>query len=71
MSQIRSNALQVLQENFKEVKGNITIREYVENEAVADPSFFAWLFNEELEQDGDTSLTDQHRAAYAAFLETL
>lgn len=71
MSQIRSNALQVLQENFKQVEGGITLREYVENEASADPGFFGWLFNEKLEQDFDSSLTEEHRAAYAAFLETL
>jgi len=71
MAQIRSNALQVLQENFKQVERDITLREYVEAEAGSDPLFYAWLFNEELDQDGDRSLTDEHRAAYAAFLQAL
>lgn len=73
------NKLQVLKESYRYLfhtgKGYIvnapSFREYVEMEAQSDPDFFRWLFDVDLEQDFDSSLTDEQRAEYADFLNTL
>ena len=64
---IRSNAVQILEENNTEEK----LRDYVEISAEADPNFFRWLFQEDFKNDFDTDLTEAHRNEYKEFLNTL
>lgn len=67
---MRTNAEQILRENFNEVEG-CTFREYVEACAESDPNFFRWLFNEEFDNDFDSDLSDEQREEYNDFIETL
>lgn len=69
MSKIRTNAVQLLQENYYNTDKGVTLREYVECEASSDPWFFAWLFNEEIHSA--SSLTDEHKEEYNSFLNNL
>jgi hypothetical protein len=58
--------------HLKEVnKSGLSLFDFVEVEAENDPNFFRWLFDEDLEQDGDTSLTDEQREIFKEFLESI
>lgn len=71
MNKIRSNARQILEEQYKSSLSDCTLREYVLTESENDPNFFRWLFNEDFDDDFDTSLSDEQRELYNEFLETL
>jgi hypothetical protein len=68
---IRTNAIRILEENYEQTEQNETLREYVERSADSDPGFFRWLFDEDLRNDFDTSLSDEQRAAWEEFRESL
>lgn len=61
------NKLQVLNEN----RGDVELREYVEANAQSDPNFFRWLFDEEFDNDFDSSLTDSQKEEYTSFVNSL
>lgn len=69
--------LQQLKENYiaseggKEEERQLTLREYVEIESENDPNFFRWFFDEELDEDFDSSLTDEQKEEFKEFLSTL
>lgn len=67
---IRSNALQILQETFEETEGT-SLKQYVIDSSKADPNFFRWLFNEDLENDFDSSLTDAHKSEFDNFISEI
>ena len=67
---IRSNAEQILNENFKN-SGLSTLREYVETSAENDPNFFRFLFNEDFDNDFSASLTEDHKQLYNSFIESI
>ena len=69
MSKIRSNARQIIEE--RSYCSGCSLREYVEREAKKDPDFFRWLFDEELDEDLDTSLNEEQREIYNEFIENL
>ena len=71
MNKIRSNARQIIEEQYKSSSSDCTLREYVLTESENDPNFFRWLFNEELDEDFDMSLSNEQRVSYNEFLETL
>jgi hypothetical protein len=61
------NKLQV----FNEQRGETDLREYVEACAESDPNFFRWLFDAELDNDFNMSLTDEQREAYNELIKSL
>lgn len=67
MKAIRTNAEQVLRENFENTT-DMTFAEYVSSESNSDPNFFRWLFNEEFENDFDSDLTDEQKETFNNFL---
>lgn len=68
---IKSNAVQILEENFQQHEGNISLSEWVECEAESDPNFFRFIFDEDLEQDFDRSLSDSQKEEFERFKATL
>lgn len=71
MKAIRSNAAQILRENYKGVEGNITIAEWCELEAQSDPGFFWWLFDDDDITDFGSNLTDEEKEIAVEFFKTL
>lgn len=63
--------LLILTENFKQGAAGSTLKEYVLSEANSDPNFYRWLFGADLEQDFDTSLTDEQKSEFQSFLNSL
>lgn len=68
---IRTNAIQILEENLREAESNKSLREYTESCAESDPNFFRWLFDEEFENDFDSSLSSHQEEEYQDFLNSL
>ncbi len=59
---------QILSENFKQVENSdMTLKEYAENEADADPNFYTWLFGED-KGDFGNNLTDEEQCEFDNFL---
>ncbi len=61
------NKLQILNEN----RSDLELKEYIEVSAESDPGFFRWLFDAELENDFDMSLTDEQREVYDELIKSL
>ena len=71
---IKEVKLQQLEESYRQGgEGNscITFKEWVEQESENDPHFFAWLFDAELDDDFDTSLSDEQREEFKEFMSNL
>lgn len=69
---IRTNAVQVLNEQYKkEANTEMFFAEFVELSADSDPGFIRWLFDEELDADFDSALTEEHKAEWATFLSSI
>ena len=68
---IKSVKLQQLEENYKASESEMSFREYVEPESANDPTFFSWLFDTELDEDFDTSLSDEQREEFKEFINEL
>ena len=75
MATIRSNAAQLLSENYSNVENKeaISLREWVEIESEANPYFFYWLFPdvENLTGDFGEGLTEKQRAEFNELLDLL
>ena len=75
MKTIRSNAEQILRENYKGVedKEDISLKEWVENESVNDPNFYYWLFPDAENLDGDfgSGITDEQKEEFDNFMKSL
>lgn len=71
MKTIRQNAKTILLENYKASNSSLSFIEYVEIEASNDPNFFRWLFDEEFDDDFDSSLSNEQREEYKNFLTSL
>ena len=52
-------------------RGDLSLREYVELVVQSDPNFFRWLFDAELANDFESSLTEEQVTEYNNWLETL
>lgn len=52
-------------------RGENSLYEYVYCESQGDPNFFRWLFEEEFDNDFDSSLSDEQREQFKIWLETL
>lgn len=68
---IKNIKIQQLIENYESANNpaDISFKEYVERESGNDPNFFRFLFEEELENDFDSSLTEGQREEFEEFLE--
>lgn len=68
---IKNIKIQQLIENYESANNpaNISFKKYVERESQNDPNFFRFLFEEEIEDDFDFSLTDEQREQFEEFLE--
>jgi len=71
MKTIRTNAQQVISENFKQVENSTTIANYAELEAQSDPGFYRWLFNDENISDFGSNLTNEEIQTALDFFATL
>lgn len=72
MKAIRSNAEQVLRENYNlYCDKSQTFREYVDCESQSDPGFFRWLFDEEFKNDFDSDLTEEQKDLFQIFLNSI
>lgn len=73
MKTINSSKIEVLRESYEQQVNTheISFRDYIELEAQSGSNFFRFLFDEDFEQDFDTSLTDEHREEYERFLNKL
>ena len=63
--------LQQLDSNYRASESEISFKEYVEQESINDPNFFAWLFDEAFEEDFDKSLSDDQKVEFAEFMSNL
>jgi hypothetical protein len=63
--------LRVVKENFTGVEGNITLREYVENERKSAPGFMSWLLSDNDLSDFGSNMTADQEAEYQNFLSNL
>lgn len=63
--------LQILKENYKNSGSDLTLKEYVEMEAEFDPNFFRWLFDEDFDNDFNSSLSADQKEEYQNFLNNL
>jgi len=61
------NKIKSLNEN----RGEISLYEYVYAESQSDPNFFRWLFDEEFDNDFDSSLSDDQTAEFNTWLEEI
>ena len=68
---IRSNAEQVLRENYLKNEGDETFVEWVIMEKDSDPGFFRWFFDDEDMGDFLQSMTVEHIELYDEFLQSI
>lgn len=74
---IRSNAAQILREDFNTCKADgeeddeLTIEQYCLAETSSYPSFYMWLFDDETISDFGTNLTDSEMKIATEFFKTL
>lgn len=61
------NKIQALNAN----RGEISLYEYVNAESQSDPNFFRWLFDEEFDNDFDSSMSDDQKAEFNTWLEEI
>lgn len=66
---MRTNAEQILRENFKNVEGGISFAEYVKLESESDPNFFSWFFDESIDDAFD--LSQDQEEEFESFLKRL
>lgn len=72
MKRIRSNAEQVLREDYNKYSDKTqSIREWIKCSSESDPNFFSWLFEEELNAEFDNDLTDEDKEIFDNFLNSL
>lgn len=86
MRSIRENAEKILEENMNYANGQIkvkfigkdsdrfelfTLRTYIEHEAIANPNFYRWLFNDYDITFFGTSLTKEQKEVYKTWLHDL
>ncbi|WP_036790480.1 hypothetical protein [Porphyromonas canoris] len=73
MKTINSNKIKILKENYEKQTNTheVSLKEYIELEAQSDSNFFRFLFDEDFEQDFDTSLTDEQKEKYERFLNKI
>lgn len=65
------NKIQILKESYKEVEGDITLREYAENERQSDPGFMRWLLSDDDLNNFGSNMTDEQESEYQEFLSKL
>lgn len=65
------NKIATIKENFSQVEGSITIREYVENERSADPGFMRYLLDNEDISDFGVNMTDKEEGEWQMFLNMI
>lgn len=58
------NKIQILNEN----RGEMSIYKYVSNECESDPNFFRWLFDEDFDNDFNSSLSEIQQSEFDAWL---
>lgn len=68
MATIRTNAKEILKENYRQVKQFMPFMEWLQLESENDPDFWMWLFDDE-NLESPTLLTDEHRQLYIDFLK--
>jgi hypothetical protein len=70
---MRTNAEQILRENYDTSSKELSFKEWVKNEAVSDPSFFYWFFPHADNITGDygQGLTDSQEKEFCNFINTL
>ncbi len=73
---ITSNKIQVLKESFfnslKETasyRNEYSLASFIYNESNNDPNFFRWLFDLELQEDFDYSLSEEQKEEFRDFVE--
>lgn len=73
MRTIRSNAKQLLRENYNacDWKDEISFRDYVKSEMENDPGSWNWLFNEDESDLTFSDLTEREKEIYNDFLDSL
>lgn len=75
MTNIRTNAVQLLRENYQNVedKEAMSLKEWVEVESEANPAFFYWLFPDAENITGDfgEGLTEKQRSEFNGLLDEL
>lgn len=71
MKTIRTNAPQILTENFKEVESATTLAMYVEAVSQSDAGFFRWLFNDDTISDFGSNLTEEEMDIAEKFIYKL
>jgi hypothetical protein len=62
------NKIKVIKANYSLVEGDITLREYVENERAADPSFMRLLLDDDSLEDFGGNMTEEQEQEYQEFL---
>lgn len=60
-----------LEENYKQSNSDMTFAEYVQCESENDPHFFRFLFDEAFDSDFDLSISDEQKAEFNDFLDSL
>jgi hypothetical protein len=68
--------LQILNEGLSEANLDLestqyTLKEYIESQALNDPSFFRWLFSENFDNDYDNDLSEYQREEYQNLLNSI
>lgn len=71
METIRSNAEQILRENYRGVENKelMSFKEWVENESIADPYFWFWLFPDA--DNLDEGMTKKQKREWKEFFDEL
>lgn len=75
MKEIRSNAEQLLRENYRGIENKkvMPFRKWVENESKNDPGFFYWLFScaGNLSGDFGGGMTEEQKEEFKEFLSKM
>lgn len=61
------NKIQILNEN----RGETSLYDYIESTSQSDPNFFRWLFDEDFENDFDSSMTDEQKQEFTDWLQSI
>jgi subtilase family serine protease len=61
------NKIQILNKN----RNDQSLYDYVNTESQSDPNFFRWLFDEEFNNDFDSSMSEEQKREFELWLETL
>ena len=71
MKAIRTNALQILTENWKSDGSEHFLSDYVIANETSDPNFFRWLFDEDFANDFDADLSSEQKQEYELFISQI